>query len=617
MNNKFAKLVNVSLLLLVLFFSQSLAVQNLIGTDPTYIGVGARPLGMGKAYVAVAEDGDTVFMNPAGVARALTPKLTSMYSNLLNDVNYMVLGGVYPQSKTSALGAGAIINSVDGIDLRDSNGTSIGSAKWGTSLFFLSYGYNLENINLQLGGSLKYFTQGGSGTATIENSSSSGVGFDIGAIYSPNENLSFGASLQNPIGSKLISGNNVENILPSNTKIGMAYKMRPFDERRLILALDADIATERPLTLHFGGEYQLTSNVSIRGGIDQDPSAGEVATNPTFGVGFGYSGMEFNYAYHPYLGVAEDSTHYFSISYIGGKPASDDEAALSITLLEPSDRTIVYTDNVSVKGLVRGKRVVASVMVNGTEFPVDKNGTFTASIPLSKVGKKLVLVEAKDISGKSATASRKVLRLINFADVSQGYWAKKPIEGSGTLGLVQGYPDGKFLPERVLTRAELATLLVRAKGIDITKPRTANLFKDLTNKHWASAYIQAAVDFGYMKGYPDNKFRPNKKISKAESITVLARYDALPTQKVAQKPYSDVSVKHWSAKYIQAAKDSGLLSYIDGDKLGIKSNVTRAEVVEMLSKTAVAGRLIWELFSWDKGYEYERSLPALKAQVEP
>ena len=47
-------------------------------SDPMYIGVGARPLGMGKAYVAVAQDGETLFLNPAGLGR-LNASLTSMY----------------------------------------------------------------------------------------------------------------------------------------------------------------------------------------------------------------------------------------------------------------------------------------------------------------------------------------------------------------------------------------------------------------------------------------------------------------------------------------------------------------------------------------------------------
>src|SRR3989338_721234 len=52
-------------------------------SDPMSVGVGARALGMGKAYAGVAEDGDAVFMNPAGLARITNPKLSSMYTSRL------------------------------------------------------------------------------------------------------------------------------------------------------------------------------------------------------------------------------------------------------------------------------------------------------------------------------------------------------------------------------------------------------------------------------------------------------------------------------------------------------------------------------------------------------
>lgn len=64
--------------------------------DPGYIGVGARALGMGKAYVGVAENGESIFTNAAGLGRIKSPKLTSMYSNMMSDVDYFVLGGAVP-----------------------------------------------------------------------------------------------------------------------------------------------------------------------------------------------------------------------------------------------------------------------------------------------------------------------------------------------------------------------------------------------------------------------------------------------------------------------------------------------------------------------------------------
>ncbi|MBI5700877.1 S-layer homology domain-containing protein [Candidatus Saganbacteria bacterium] len=608
----FRAIFAVSCLLLAVS-SPVFAADNLVVVDPMYIGVGARPLGMGKAYVAVAEDGDALFINPAGLGKATTPKLTSMYTNLLGDVNYMVLGGVYPQTQNSAIGAGAVISSISGIDLRDSSGASSGTGSWGNSVFFLSYGVNLEESNLQLGGSFKYFSQGGAGAATIESASASGMGFDLGAVYSPSENLSLGVSAQNPIGTKMQSSNRIENTIPSLFKVGGSLKLKPAESQKLIIAADMDLARGAQSAMHAGAEYQATPNISLRAGLDQNPVAGGVETNPTMGIGITSGGMQFNYAFHPYGAIAENTTHYFSVSYVGvPKQAAAEEASLNITLKEPSDKAVVYADAVKVSGLAKGAAVVT---VNGANVLVEKDGSFTASVPISKIGKKLVLVEAKNAQGKSVQEARRVLRLLNFADVPDGHWAKQPIEGSSTAGLVQGYPDGTFKPERVLTRAEIATLLVRAKGKELTERPASSVFKDVKGDFWAAAYIKEAVDMGLVKGYPDGKFRPNKRLTKAEAITVLVRYDKLPVSVAMENPYRDVKAKHWAAKYVQAAKDNGMLSYIEGDKLGLGNAVSRAESVEMMSKTTVAGKLIKDLLSFEKGYEYEKSAPIIKASI--
>src|SRR3989339_203522 len=525
------------------------AAQDMIVADPMYIGVGARPLGMGKAYVAVAEDGDTVFVNPAGLGKVLTPKLTSMYTSLLGDVNYVVLGGAYPQTKNSAIGVGAIIASSPDIILSDSNGTKLGSGTWGSSLFFLSYGIDLINSNIQLGGSLKYFSQGGTGDSSIENANSTGIGFDIGALYAVSDKLSLGVSAQNPLGTKLTSGNGIENTVPYLIKVGGAYKTSMYDDRKLTLACDVDIVDNRPLTLHVGAELGLTQNITIRAGLDQNPIPNsEIQNNPTLGMGLSVSGMEFNYAYHPYGNIAEDSTHYFSLSYVGDKYI--EEETFGIVIYEPKDKSIIYDDKVAVSGSAEGFKTVS---VNGITVSVNNDGTFNANVPIGNVGKKLIEVTAAKDDGEKLSESIRVLRLVGFKDVPQSYWAKRPIEGSSTVGLVEGYPDGTFKPERTLSRAELATL--------------------------------------------------------------LARYDRLPLEKVEQKPFSDVAVDNWAAKYVQAAKNAGVLSYVKKGSLGVKQDVTRAEAIEMMSKTSMAGALIKELFSWEKGYRLKKEKPMIKASL--
>ncbi|MFA4905197.1 MAG: PorV/PorQ family protein [Candidatus Margulisiibacteriota bacterium] len=592
----------------------SLAADNLLITDPTYIGTGARPLGMGKAYVALAEDADGVFINPAALGKISQPKLTSMYSNVLGDVNYVVLGGAYPVGLNSAIGAGIVRSGVEGIDLYDSLGTSLGSGSWGNSVAFLSYGQNFADGKLSLGASMKYYNQGGTGTATIESASASGLGFDLGAIYSPTEMLSLGISAQNPLGTRLENGLGAENKVQSIVKMGANVKLEPFGTQKMNVAVDADLSARRPTTYHAGIEYMPVNNIALRVGLDQDPGVGGlVETNPTAGVGLKVGGMQVNYAYHPYSGIADNATHYISLAYVGpDKPVEED--IIEISLSKPIDKSVIYADNVEVAGSVKSKTAVYPLKVNGVSVPVDPTGKFSFNVPVDKVGKKLVVVEAAAKDGRQIKESRRVLRLVQFTDVGESYWARKPIEYTGTVGLVQGYPDGKFKPEASLTRAEMATLLVRAEGMKLPyKPR--QVFKDVKTSHWAANYIEMAVRMGLVKGYPDGKFRPNNKINKAETVAVLARYDKLALNPVEVKPYSDIKATHWAAKYIQAAKGSGMLGYIEGTRLRPGEEVNRAEAVEMLSKTNMASKAVNDLLSWDKGYEFEISRPTIRASI--
>ena len=64
-------------------------------TDPVEIGIGARPIGMGKAFVALADDVNAVYINPAGLAGLKTWQVMSMTTKLINEINYVSLAGTY------------------------------------------------------------------------------------------------------------------------------------------------------------------------------------------------------------------------------------------------------------------------------------------------------------------------------------------------------------------------------------------------------------------------------------------------------------------------------------------------------------------------------------------
>ena len=113
--------------------------------DPMDLSVGARAMGMGRAYVAVAEDAETVFINPAGLGTVSSLKLGSMYRSLLDDVNYTVLSGAYPMDNDSGtLGAGIINQTVTSIPLYNEYATYEGIGAYGSNVFFISHGLDLS-----------------------------------------------------------------------------------------------------------------------------------------------------------------------------------------------------------------------------------------------------------------------------------------------------------------------------------------------------------------------------------------------------------------------------------------------------------------------------------------
>src|SRR6056297_1179499 len=89
------------------------------------------------------------------------------------------------------------------------------------------------------------------------------------------------------------------------------------------------------------------------------------------------------------------------------------------------------------------------------------------------------------------------------------------------LGVVNGYPDGTFKPDRTLTRAEMAKLLVEALGYgDLAESGTSTSFADAQG-HWAQDYIGFAAAMDIVQGYPDGTFKPNQTMTMDEAVTMV------------------------------------------------------------------------------------------------
>ena len=196
---------------------------------------------------------------------------------------------------------------------------------------------------------------------------------------------------------------------------------------------------------------------------------------------------------------------------------------------------------------------------------------FTLTYLLPKEAIKAPLEKAKEIP----EAPR-------FSDVPEGYWAREAIEILAEKGIIGGYPDGTFKPEKSLTRAELCSLLIKAQWIMVSKPEK-QIFSDLPPSHWAAPYIQAAVNLKLVGGYPDGTFRPSKTLNRVEGVLILSRFANLKPVR-GESPYLDLPADYWAAPNIIAANNAGLLDYISGHNFEPQKEFSRAEAAYILLK---------------------------------
>jgi len=170
--------------------------------------------------------------------------------------------------------------------------------------------------------------------------------------------------------------------------------------------------------------------------------------------------------------------------------------------------------------------------------------------------------------------------LTSFSDI-EGHWAKNWIEKAVKLGFVSGYEDGTFKPDRTITRAEFSKLINNALH---TEKKADLSFSDVNNKEWFYAEIQKSVASGFFSGYENNTFRPNNPIKREEVAKVVS--SAITTGEAdgeGATMLSDYStIQEWAKSSVNSVYNKGyILGYPEGVYRPAKA-LTRAEAVKII-----------------------------------
>ena len=621
---------------ITLISSYSSAAYVKTTTDPTLIGIGARPTGTGKAFVGLADDANAIFLNPAGLAGQKTWQVQSMTTRLLNVIDYVSFAGTY-NTNYGTFGLGYVGANLSGsfatgtLELGEQGVIPSGleDITYSSTVILLSYGSEAKRFlsynwldKVSVGATLKIFSQGLSG-GNISEGLMSGYNMDIGFLYKPSSWLSFGLDQVDALPIKLTEPNGTEHVLDTTTKLGMAIKVLGEDSlygysQSLVYLLDMDYSSARanyPTLMRTGMEWWPSNYLAIRFGLDQDvigsdkSSGFNVETNLAAGIGMQYNGFKFDYAYHKYGAASDNDTSYLSLTYAApvgiaappqpAPPPPSKEKKDYIKISSPQDKLITYDEGVVIKGKVLEAGKVSKLTINGGKVAFFESGSFEATYPLL-IGKNTFDVTALD--GKDNVLSSvkiRVLRLMAFKDVPEKYWAKEPIELIATLGMTGGYKGGTFKPEGTIDRANLTALLVRAKST--ASIEAVNIkFSDVPKKYWAYSYIRKGIALGFVSGYSDNSFKPSKAVTRAEGVLIFSKFAELkPPKELIEGPFPDVPGRHWAAKSIAAARSAGLLLYLTDKPFEPNKAMTRAEAIEILSKTSFIAQKINNLKDFD------------------
>jgi hypothetical protein len=365
----------------------------------------ARSIALGSAFDPVSSDLSALFANPAGINYSKNGSLASLFSQPFDDTTTMVLGWSGTAPLDLRYGVGYRNFSIANAV------TSPEIANYIDQDISVAFGKEFSE-KLAFGLTFRSLSRGLTKPLPgYGDLSAYGYSLDSGLIFHPSAIFSAGLMLQN-LASQLTYGDGLVKSFDPEVVLGGSYSWEESDHfglkknQWLTLFVAANKKGSEPLIqFNLGGEWRPQTGYTFRAGLEQSPYTGsQNYTHFTLGFGLNLGQIDLDYAYKKLGDASGNQTHYFSMTY------------------SPQELLLLSAQ------------------------------------PLSS--------EAELFPTPESTAILKVKRK-TFFDVPAGYWAKEEIELLATAGIINGFPDGSFQPEKTLNREDLFTFLVETKSIDL------------------------------------------------------------------------------------------------------------------------------------------------------
>lgn len=186
---------------------------------------------------------------------------------------------------------------------------------------------------------------------------------------------------------------------------------------------------------------------------------------------------------------------------------------------------------------------------------------------------------------KSTTAYEYLGRNYRYSDVSKSDYGYEHIEKVSELGYFSG-DNGKFNPGKNITRAEFASVIAKAMGVNTNYYKGLYSFPDVGTSQWYSGVVYWAKASGVMSG-SGGKFRPNDPITRQEMCTVMKNALSLPSY--SAPPFADhYLIASWAMDGVYACRALGLVNGFTDGSFGPNKNTSRRDAAIVLSKYAAS-----------------------------
>ena len=166
-----------------------------------------------------------------------------------------------------------------------------------------------------------------------------------------------------------------------------------------------------------------------------------------------------------------------------------------------------------------------------------------------------------------------------FSDVPASYWASDVINKLSGQGYINGYPDGSFRPDNSISRAEFATVLVKAFKLPVA---SGKVFDDTAN-HWAKEHIAAAYAAGIVSGYSENSFGPDDLITREQMAVMIVKAAKIEAATEEITFTDGDAASAWSKDALAAAAQAKIMQGYPDGTFAPQNKATRAEAVTVIA----------------------------------